>query len=114
MYETPQVSSRARCAPVTVRRDVGLKFRERCDGNSQRANERLEELIAIWNVRGRPDMTGLTEAVESGWEDGRSRFRVHHGFTTMARGWAREQRKPYYEIFEGIMVEWMEEQNGTW
>lgn len=113
-HERPQVSHRADCITVTVRRAVGLEFRQRCDWQSQRANERLEELIAIWNVRGRPDVTGLTETVEAGWEDGRSRFRIHRGFAAMARTWARERRKRYYEILEGIMIEWMEGQNGAW
>jgi hypothetical protein len=107
MLEKPK-PHRADCAIVTVRRKVGLQFRAACDGNGKRANQRLEELIAIWNARGRPDLSEHAQGIESDWEDGRSRFRIHCGFAAMGRSWARETRRPYYEVFEGIMLEWLE------
>lgn len=99
---------------VTVRREVGNLFRALCDQSGVASNECLSELIAIWNARGRPDVTELARQVDAGWEDGKSRFRIHRSFAAMGRTWARERGKPYYAIFEGIMLEWAEEQNDAW
>lgn len=95
------------CITITVRRAVGLQFRSHCDQNGKPANQRLEELVCIWNARGRPDLSRYTDRIKSDWKDGRSRFRIHCGFASMGRTWARQKRKPYYQIFEGIMLEWL-------
>ncbi len=109
VYEKPVRRHREGTARIIVRREIGILFRDACDRIGQPANHKLEQLIFQWNVERRPsEILLLLAGHDARIQDGRAGFQIQQGCTSMVRQFARREGRPYYQVFEAIMLSWLQ------